>query len=42
MVFNFVEHQHKKEKKLSQREANDISDFLDEYLRKQKEYLIEV
>ncbi len=42
MVFNFVEHQHKKEKELSQREANDISDLLDEYLRKQKEYLIEV
>ncbi len=42
MLFNYVFSQCNKHQRLSQKEAADLNEIFDDYLRKQKEYLIEV
>ena len=42
MLFNFVSSQCAKHQRLSQKEAADLNETLDTYLRKKKEHLIEV
>ena len=42
MLFNFVSSQCVKHQRLSQKEAADLNEIMDTYLRKKKEYLVEV
>jgi hypothetical protein len=42
MLFNFVSSQCAKNQRLSQKEVSDLNEILETYLRKKKEYLIEV
>ena len=42
MLFNFVSSQCAKHQRLSQKEAADLNEILDTYLRKKKEHLVEV
>ncbi len=42
MLFNFVSSQCGRNKRLSQKEAADLNEIFDAYLRQKKEHLIEV